>query len=206
MPKQNVDKTLLPNTYYHVFNGGLNKRPLFKDKDDYVFFLDLLKRYLSEGNYTDKYDRFYPSYRGELELIGFNLQPRLFHLLLLQTDDKNAMPALMRSLANAYTSYYNKKYRKNGPIFDGTYKASAIENPDFLVQISRHIHLIEDKYTKWPYSSLPYYLGQNSAEWLNTKLMQEVLNKNPSSYLAFLADQQGYKNSLKYIRGILADG
>jgi hypothetical protein len=205
MPKQNVDKTLLANTYYHVYNKGLNKKALFKDKEDFVFFIDLLKRYLSEGNYTDKYARFYPSYRGELEIISFNLQPKYFHLLLLQTDNKHAMSALMRSLANSYTSYYNKKYRKHGPLFDGTYKATSIDNQEFLAQISRHIILVDDKYSKWPYSSLPYYLGQKHADWLNAKYMHEVLDKSPSSYLAFLADKDGYKSSLKYINGILAD-
>lgn len=205
MPKQNVEKNLLPDTFYHVFNQGIGKKALFKDKDDYIYFMDLLKRYLSDGHYADKYERFYPSYRGELELVSFNLQNRFFHLLLYQGTDKSAMPALMRSLANSYTSYYNKKYRKHGPLFDGTYKATTIDNKDFVVQVSRHIILRDDKYSKWPYSSLPYYLGQKNGDWLNVKLMQEVLNKNPASYLAFLADREGYKDSLKYISGILAD-
>lgn len=205
MPRKNVDKSLHENAYYHVFNKSIGNKLLFKDKDDYKYFELLLSRYLDGQANHDKYARKYSDYRGELSLISFCLTSSSIQLLLYQKEDKLAMPLLMRSLSNSYTSYYNSKYRKIGPIFEGTYKASYIDNTDFLIHVSRHIILQADKFSKWPYTSLPYFLRQKQANWLDVKLMHSLFEKNPGSYLAFLADEQGYKNSLKYISGILAD-
>lgn len=205
MPKRNVEKTLVEEGYYHIYNKGIAKKSIFKRKEDYEAFEDFLNRYLNGGLFQDKYDREYHTYRGKLEIISFCLLPKKFHILIKQSGQKNAISGLMRSLANSYTSYFNKTHRKSGPVFEGTYKASLIDNPDFLVHISRHIILQSDKYTRWPYSSLPYLLGQKHAEWIDIKLMQEVLAKTPSTYLAFLADSEGYENSLKYLNGVLAD-
>ena len=205
MPRKNVEKKLIENGYYHVFNKGVAKRSIFKGKDDFEYFELLLLRYLNQDITRDKYEREYPLYRAELDVISYCLTPKSLHLLVRQHEDKNALPKLMRSLSNSYTSYFNKVHRRSGPVFEGTYKASLIDNHEFLVHVSRHIHLQTDKYTRWPYSSLPYYLGQKQAIWMNVHLMQEVFDKNPSSYIAFLADKESYESSLKYISGILAD-
>lgn len=50
MPARNIVKQYDVDSYYHVYNRGVNKRKIFVDDEDYVVFLGLLKRYLGSGN------------------------------------------------------------------------------------------------------------------------------------------------------------
>ena len=64
-----------------------------------------------------------------------------FHLLLYMIDSIDAVKDLMQSLMTAYTMYYNQKYNRVGSLFQGTFKASKIDNEAYLLHISRYIHL-----------------------------------------------------------------
>lgn len=44
MPVRNVVRYQAPDTFYHVYNRGHNRDPLFVDETDYGFFLSLLER------------------------------------------------------------------------------------------------------------------------------------------------------------------
>lgn len=48
MPAKNVVKIYLEDSYYHVYNRGVNKQVIFRDEYDYKVFLSLLKRYLGD--------------------------------------------------------------------------------------------------------------------------------------------------------------
>lgn len=44
--------TLKPGAYYHIYNCGINGENLFRDTDDYNFFLQLLKKYITPIAHT----------------------------------------------------------------------------------------------------------------------------------------------------------
>ena len=46
MPAKNAIKQYLENGFYHVYNRGVEKRPIFQDDQDYSVFLSYLKEYL----------------------------------------------------------------------------------------------------------------------------------------------------------------
>ena len=54
MPSKNIEKIFIPETYYHVYNRGVEKRTIFLDDEDYHVFLNLLKRYLDDKPSNDK--------------------------------------------------------------------------------------------------------------------------------------------------------
>lgn len=43
MPSKNTIKDYEPNTMYHVYNRGVDKRIVFNDEKDYAVFLSFLK-------------------------------------------------------------------------------------------------------------------------------------------------------------------
>ena len=47
MPAKNTVKFYLPNSNYHIYNRGVEKRIIFKDDQDYKVFLSYVKEYLS---------------------------------------------------------------------------------------------------------------------------------------------------------------
>lgn len=202
MPSRNRIKLYVTESYYHIYNRGVNKRIIFKEDKDYAVFLNLLKRYLSNEPIKDKSGRLYESMYGRIELLAFCLMPNHFHLLMYQKDAM-AMTELLHKVATSYTGYFNKKYKRSGPLFQDRFKASQISLDEYLIHVSRYIHLNPERYLQWEYSSLPYYLENRKAEWIKPGQVTSLFEGD--NYLSFLKDYEEHKKMLNEIKDQLAD-
>lgn len=202
MPSRNLEKLYAEDTYYHVYNRGVAGQSIFNDESDYTVFLSLFKRYLSQQPLKDKIGREYPNYHNQITLLAFCLMPNHYHLLVFQKD-RQALTKLIRGVCTAYSSYFNRKYKRHGHLFENRYKAAIIQNDSYLLHISRYIHLNPDNYVTWNFSSLAYYLGRAKAEWLNPRPILDLFEDG--SYERFVRDYQAHRKSLKEIKTSLAD-
>ncbi len=203
MASRNRVKQYIKDSFYHIYNRGVEKRTVFIDDQDYRVFLNLLKRYLDKKPAKDSKGREYKSLHGKMELLAFCLMPNHFHLLIYQSDEQ-AMTRLMRGLCTSYTSYFNKKYDRIGPLFKDRYKASRIARDDYLMHISRYIHRNPKEYMSWGYSSYSYYTDQKGASWVQTKRITELFGSK-DKYKQFVADYEDYKDSIDEITFELAN-
>lgn len=192
MPSKNIIKTYIKNGYYHIYNRGVEKRKIFIDEQDYRVFLSYMKIYLSpkidstneivsnkNGDYEDKDKTISEIYKlnnfyNKIDLISYVLMPNHFHLELKQKNKKE-IESFMRSLITKYSKYFNRKYDRVGPLFQGRYKAVLIQNTEYLLYLSRYIHLnpvellVEDQsLIQYPWSSYPTYLKKINISWLKT--------------------------------------
>lgn len=156
--------------FYHIFNRGNNKNPIFFSQADYSRFLEKLKEYKDQLG---------------ISLISYCLLPNHFHLELRQNTDIPLSYFLGR-LLNSYARYLGIKYELIGHIFQGRFKAKLIENESYFLQLSRYIHLnpikegllqlqisgnrkrhfdtyLRDKLRQYPWSSYQEYLSLNRA-------------------------------------------
>jgi putative transposase len=166
MPARNVTKQYTEDSYYHVYNRGVEKREIFLEDEDYKIFLAFLKRHLSRHKEINGRNQEYESYAGRIELLAYCLMPNHYHLLFYLNNDTKAISELMRKVAGTYTAYFNRKYNRVGYLFQGTYKASKIDSDEYLLHITRYIHRNPSDYYKWAYSSLQYYIGDWKADWV----------------------------------------
>ncbi len=203
MPSRNTQKDYLEDAYYHVYNRGVNKREIFIDEEDYSVFLNLFKRYLSDAPVKDLKGREYPWLKDQVEMLAYCLMPNHFHLLLYQSD-MYAMKHLMHGVLTAYTGYFNKKYKRVGPLFQARYKASHIVTDSYLLHITRYIHLNPDDYQKWEFSSLQYYLGKKNADWVSPQKMLDMFD-NKREYSTFIKDHRDYKDTIDQLEHMLAN-
>lgn len=181
----------MSDSYYHVYNRGVEKRVVFLDGSDYEVFLNLLKRYLTSEEVTDNKGRIYANYYGQVELLAFCLMPNHYHLLFYVIDEE-ALPQLLHAVNGSYVRYFNEKYKRVGPLFQDRYKASQIFNESYLTHISRYIHLNPRDWRHWSYSSLPYYIGDAEADWVIPDRSKDLV----SDYLKFVEDYEDYKATL----------
>lgn len=202
MPSKNRVKVYVADSYYHLYNRGVNKRRIFLDKEDYSVFLNLLKRYLDVELSKDKSGREYPWLHEKLELLAFCLIPNHFHLLIY-LKEAGAMTQLLRGVATSYTTYFNKKYQRTGPLFQDRYKASRILHDDYLLHISRYIHLNPNDYKHWEFSSLQYYIGKKHAGWVQPERILEMFD-GVKDYVQFTSDYEGHRAMLDRIKEELA--
>jgi putative transposase len=166
MPSRNILKEYIPHSYYHIYNRGVDNRIIFEDHLDYEVFLNLLKRYLSPSSEPDAYGRDRVTFYGEIELLAFCLMPNYFHLLIYVNENPRTMTELIRRVCTSYTMYFNKKYKREGSLFQGRYKASIINSDEHLLHISRYVHRNPEDYYNWEYSSYPYYIKGWHADWV----------------------------------------
>jgi REP element-mobilizing transposase RayT len=196
MPSKNSERIDTAETFYHVYNRGVNKQLIFRDKRDYAVFFSLLKRYLGDDTQTDQSGRKYPNYSQEVELLAVCLMPNHYHLLFYQIE-QGALSKLMSSISTAYVAYFNKRYSRVGHLFQGRFKASRIIDDKYLLHISRYIHL-NPKQDDWEYTSLPYFMGKQQAEWIKPQRILGMFD-GLEDYKQFLSDYKAYKDSLDQI-------
>lgn len=184
MPAKNSIKIPVEGGYYHIYNRGVNKQEIFKFPNDYSVFLNYLKEALSpplklnesqkvevnlNGVVFSRPKRQPKNFLGEIDLIAYALMPNHFHLLIKQ-NKRESMEAFMRSVATRYSMYLNKAYDRVGTLFQGIYKAVLIENENYLLHLSRYIHLNPQENfdnIASAYSSYADYLGIKNTSWVN---------------------------------------
>ncbi|CAN5384309.1 hypothetical protein BH10PAT3_BH10PAT3_2720 [soil metagenome] len=205
MPSRNTIKEYEPQTYYHIYNRGVEKRNIFLDKQDYVVFLSYIKRHLGIAVVVNQQNAHaYPNYHQYLKLLAFCLMPNHFHMLIYQDLDETAITRLIRSVCTAYTMYFNKKYKRVGHLFQGRFKASRISSDAYVQHISRYIHMNPNNYMNYKWSSLPYYLSKQSVDWVDPTLIINMFNSK-EEYFLFVKDYEGQKEILEELKHELAN-
>lgn len=197
---------------YHIYNMGVERRKIFQDQEDYSVFLTYLKEYLTpkdEVALQAKYEcRLTTSAEkrkilktlklnnlsGEIILLAYSLMPSHFHLLVKQKS-AGAIDKFMNSLGTRYTMYFNKKYKRVGPLYQGAYKAVLVGTPEQLLHLSGYIHkealAVANVIGSGQPCSYPIYTGNQSAEWVHP---EEILNcfsqGNPrGAYRSFIGQE-----------------
>ncbi len=204
MPTKNAVKQYTPESYYHVYSRGVNKAPVFIDDADKLYFLGLLKRYLSRESTKSSARVTYRSYFNELEVLCYCLMDNHIHLLIYQHDD-HAIVGFMRSLMTSYSMYFNRRHKRVGPVFQSRYLASRIDNDSYLLHISRYIHLNPRLWRTYGFSSLSYYLGEKRADWVRPQRVLELFGGS-DKYLDFVSDLDANKQIFDELVYDLADG
>lgn len=202
MPTRNSRKTYVKDGYYHVYSRGADKKPIFMFPEDYEFFLSLFKRYLSNEQQFSKARVAYPNFSEDIKLLSYCLMPNHIHLMIY-LDEEGGLKKFMQSVMTSYSMYFNQKYGHFGPVFQSRFLASLIDKDNYLLHISRYIHLNPKNYKRYPYSSLKYYNKQAHPDWLSIdpvlSLFRDVLE-----YQTFLEDYEDYKASLDELKYELA--
>lgn len=132
--------------FYHIYNRGTDKRKIFIDNSDKERFLKLL--FVSNAtnpfvfrdfNIGETYVDF--SRGTQMVAIGaYCLMPNHFHLLIKETTD-NGISKFMQKLSTGYSMYFNKKHDRTGGLFQGTFKASHVDDDRYLKYLFSYIHL-----------------------------------------------------------------
>ncbi len=198
--------------FYHIYNRGVEKRRTFDTRKDYSRFLKIMKYYQIEGpkpkfsKYSSQSLTLDPT-KKVVEVVAYCLMPNHFHLLIKQTKE-GGITEFMRKVIDSYTKYYNTKYSRVGPLFQGQFKAVFVESDEQLLHLSRYIHLnpttslLVKKIDEWEWSSLKEYIENNGF-----CAKEDILNffKSPQQYQQFIQDQADFLQSIELIHPQLID-
>ena len=136
--------SLVPGYYYHIYNRGVNKNPVFWEPRNYTFFLRLINRFLLD--YAD--------------VFVYCLLQNHVHLLIRIKEIQHDKPHLgLSHTFNSYTQSINNAYNRTGSLFERPFRRKLIDKLSYLYHVVCYIHLnpvhhqITEKVTTLPYSS-----------------------------------------------------
>ena len=146
-----------PGAFFHVIVRGNRRANIFHDADDYIAYLDRLERYRQRDGVT---------------VHAYVLMTNHVHLLV--ETGSHPLSRTMQALQFTYSQYYNRRYDKNGHVFQGRYQAILCDRDAYLLELVRYLHLnparMRTPLSPWTYrwSSHAAYVGRSSPVQVNT--------------------------------------
>jgi putative transposase len=130
--------------------------------------------------------------------------PNHFHLLLHQVEAKS-ISKMMQGLIGSYGRCFNVKYKRSGSLLESRYKSSTVLSDDYLIHVSRYIHLNPDDYENWQWSSLPYYTKGWRAEWVQPDFVIELCQQYQGNYKDFIDEYKTKRDEINKIKHLYID-
>lgn len=159
--------------FYHIYNHANGSENLFKEEENFRYFLQQWDKYISPIATT----------------YAYCLMPNHIHFLIriLSEDDiktnkhltgfqnlSGVLPNLISkqfsNLFNAYAKAYNKLYNRKGSLFHRPFKRKEITSEDYLKTLVCYIHRNPihhgfcTNFTAWKHTSYDSYLSEKSSK------------------------------------------
>ncbi|MEK7082406.1 MAG: transposase, partial [Patescibacteria group bacterium] len=195
------------------YNRGVEKRLIFQTTSNYLRFMINLYEFNDTAPARNlgyhaarvpiEVRLQYPRKRQLVHILAYCLMPNHFHLMVQSRDD-DGITEFMRKLGTGYTNYFNIKYDRVGPLFQGKFKSILLEQDAHLTHLPHYIHLnpLDLSMPKWRehriqdvqkalnflrayrWSSFPDYTGKkNFPSVIDRKFLAEYIG-TPKAFLA----------------------
>ena len=198
----------MQNHYYHICNRSNDGSTIFIDERDYSRFLFFILAYQAplsfynigrQSSYFLKYSQFniheetlrQIAAKRIVELNIFTAMPNHFHLLVQEkTDNGNGISDYLQRVQTGYAKYFNTKYKKQGHLFQGSFRAIPVETDEQLLYLSAYIHRNPrdlkawgDREEDYPWSSCQDLVKNNRwGELLRPNIILNQFSDNNSYY------------------------
>jgi len=170
--------------FYQVITRGNQRQKVFKDKDDFLKYLEILSNYKIRYKYS---------------LFAYMLMNNHVHLLI--ETQEIPLSKILQGINQSYTTYFNRKYKTVGHLFQGRYKAILCDRDEYLLSLVKYIHLnpVRAKIVKTPdeyqWSSHHNYIkktdGVNIVDTDQVlRMFSEGKQRARKLYSAFVSDGQ----------------
>jgi putative transposase len=170
---------------YHIYNRGNNRQKIFFKSENYIFFLQKIRKHL------------YPF----CDILCYCLMPNHFHFLIYINDktipydnpgnfETNILSGKFRNLLSSYTQAVNKQQTRSGSLFQQNTKSKCISDGDANYARSCFHYIHQNPYKArlvtqmedWEYSSFRDYTNLRAGTLCNQQLAFEILDMNKNNF------------------------
>ena len=164
MPRE--ARAVIMGGLHHVYGRGIEGRHIFWETRDYHIFLEKLKTLASVS---------------DISIASWCLVPDYFHLIV--RVGKTPLAQFMRRLLTSYAIYYNRAYKRSGPLFGDRYGSRLMQDDPYFLEISRYMHLmpvhegIVHDPMQYPFSSFREIVANSDLKIINQHEIDYLLGK-----------------------------
>ncbi len=164
---------------YHIVVKSLREFDLFRDDADKIRYMEIINKYKIKYGFT---------------LYSYCLMDNHGHYIIdcLGSD----ISTVVACINLCYGYYYNKKYKRYGPVFKARFHSTPVESDRYMITVSAYVHNnpkdmpgYKKKVQDYPFSSLIEYINETNKFGVLTR--------------SFLVDLIGFKykrNKKEYLK------
>lgn len=187
----------IENEIYHVYNRGNQKQTIFRNRDNYLYFLEKIRFYIAP----------------RCELLAWCLMPNHFHFVLSTTINsttlvpKSNLPVQnltegIRLMLSGYTKGFNKAHGFSGNLFQQKTKAKLLTggNSNYPFIAFHYVHQnpmaagLVKRMEDWEFSSFNEYYGHPANPLCNKELGIQLIGFDPRKFY-----EESYKVNVKLL-------
>jgi putative transposase len=116
---------ILPDVAVHIVQRGNDRQDCFRDESDYIVFLAMLRDVIRSR---------------QCALHAYCLMTNHFHLLVTPGNTQSC-GLIMRDLGRCYASYFNRRYKRTGTLWEGRFHSCLVDSPQYVLACYRYIEL-----------------------------------------------------------------
>ena len=156
----------------HFYNRVVSNELLFREKDDYLQFLQLFKKVI----------RSVPAL-----VYAYCLMPNHFHFLLRQNCEV-PLYRIFNKVLSPYVQKFNLKYHRRGSIFAHPLQSKLVTNNKQIITLCMYIHLnpVKAKLVQepedWEYSNYSEWVGTRKGVLFDDAILKEYFT-NINEYI-----------------------
>lgn len=121
MPRRAREKS--NSGIYHIMLRGINKQMIFKDEEDQVKFVQVLKECKEISGY---------------KLFAYCLMGNHVHLLI--KEEKEELEQIFKRIGTRYVYWFNNRYQRIGHLFQDRFKSEPVDDDAYFLTVLRYIH------------------------------------------------------------------
>ncbi len=218
--------TLVTGEIYHIFSKSIAGFRIFKRKAEFKRIKEMLQYYVFEKP-SIRFSYFLRAPQKEKEkfveavsknniqnkgkivnIVAYCIMPTHIHLVL-QPLKERGISIFMKNLLDSYTRYFNVKYKRKGPLWEGRFKRVWVGSENQLLHLTRYIHLnpvtagLVKRPEEWFASSFNEYIEGDRKDKLCR--YDALLKISPESYKKFVKERIFYQKQLAKIKELTFD-
>lgn len=145
---------------YHVMLRGINRQDIFEEDEDYIQFQRVLHALI------ERHDNQGMQLSPLCTIYAYCMMSNHVHLLLRERDE--SIGDSIKRIGVAYARYYNKKYERNGHLFQDRFRSEPVNNLEYFMTLMKYIHQnpvkagLVAEVRDYPWSSWSEYEGSFS--------------------------------------------
>ena len=153
---------LIPEHFYHIYNRANGDDILFRNEENYHFFLQKFSVHINPVAETFCYCLMPNHFHVLIQVKNHKEIIQNFKDLKIEQDHQNISVLISQQFSNffnAYTKAFNKRYNRKGSLFMRNFKRKPVLEVNYLRKLVHYIHYnpikagLAEKPEDWKFSS-----------------------------------------------------